>query len=171
MDVSGEKAGSESGVDALDNAAHLTMARWPPGGQMIPHGARRRTVQYRWGVSERKYCGLDANWSSTLKGVQPTRKPVRNPGNRCRARLPLAPVRKLIWEQAVELATAGDARDVPAVLANRFKIPERTIHLVLIAEGMAHERTAAALRNGMVNALAMAREAGGGIHEELSGSA
>jgi hypothetical protein len=47
MDVSGEKAGSESGVDALNNAAHLTMARWPPGAQMIPHGARRRTVQYR----------------------------------------------------------------------------------------------------------------------------
>jgi hypothetical protein len=101
--------------------------------------------------------------------VQPTNKSVS--GKRCRTRLPLPAVRRRIWEQAVELATTDDVRDMAAVLANRFKIPERVIHLVLIAEGMAHERTAAALRNGMVNALSMAREAGSGIHEELSGSA
>jgi hypothetical protein len=101
-----------------------------------------------------------------LVGVQPARKPVHS--SKSCARLPLAAVRRRIWEQAVELATAGDARDMPAVLANRFKVPERTIHLVLIAEGMAHERRAATLHNGMLNTIAMAREASEEIHEELS---
>jgi len=82
--------------------------------------------------------------------------------------LPLDAVRRRIWEQACELAVTGDVRDLTAVLANRFQLSRRVIHLTLIAEGMRHERTAASLRNGIVNALAMAREDSSAVAEELA---
>jgi hypothetical protein len=39
---------------------------------------------------------------------------------------------------------------------------------VLIAPRAWHERTAATLRDGVVNAVAMARDGAGEVHEELS---
>ncbi len=55
-----------------------------------------------------------------------------------------------------------------ATLAKRFDLPEHVIEVTLIAEGMRHERTAATLRNGLANVLAMARETGATIEEDLS---
>jgi hypothetical protein len=52
-------------------------------------------------------------------------------------------------------------------LASRFSTSERIIDLVLIIEGMRHERTAAALRTGIVGALEAARDASAAIEVDL----
>jgi len=73
-----------------------------------------------------------------------------------------------MWEQACELIAAGDAREISAVLANRFRTSERVVDAVLVVEGIRHQREAAALRNGLVNTLAIAQEAIAAVDEELS---
>lgn len=57
------------------------------------------------------------------------------------------------------MVASGEERSIAAVLANRFNTSERIISLCLITEGMRHERIAAALRTGVLNALEIAREA------------
>jgi len=96
------------------------------------------------------------------------RKPAGSETTSRRNRLPLPDVRRRIWEQACDLVADGEKRDLSAVIAKRFDIPESTICLVLTLEGMRHERTAAALRNGVLNALAIASEAGHGVNDDIS---
>jgi hypothetical protein len=67
-----------------------------------------------------------------------------------------------------KLITAGEPREISAVLAGRFNTGERIIDAVLVAEGMRHERTAAALKTGILGALELARDAGAAIDTELS---
>lgn len=63
---------------------------------------------------------------------------------------------------------AGESRELSAVLAGRFNTGERVIDAVLVAEGMRHERTAAALKTGIIGALESAKDAGATIESELS---
>ena len=95
------------------------------------------------------------------------RKPAARAGALRRPRLPLAPVRVAIWQAACELAAAGDTRELGKTLAARFSTSERIIDLVLISQGMRHERTAAALRTGIVSALEAAKDAGAAVDEDL----
>jgi hypothetical protein len=83
--------------------------------------------------------------------------------------LPLAPVRRQIWEQACDLIASGELREHSAILAGRFHSSERIIDRVLVIEGMRHEREAAALRTGLLNTLEIAREAMATV-DELSES-
>lgn len=85
------------------------------------------------------------------------RKPAARAGSSWKISLPLRPVRKRIWEEARELA--GSDRPIGATLSRRFELPPATIEAVLVWEGIRHERTATALRTGIVNALEIAREA------------
>jgi len=62
----------------------------------------------------------------------------------------------------------GHADEISAVLANRFHTSERIIDLVLVAEGMRHERVAAALKTGIVAAMHSAREAGADVFEDVA---
>jgi hypothetical protein len=71
-------------------------------------------------------------------------------------KLPLRPIRRRIWDAAQTLAHCGEP--IIATLAKRFDLDHLTIEVVLVAEGRRHEREAAALRNGIVNALEIARE-------------
>jgi hypothetical protein len=71
--------------------------------------------------------------------------------------LPLRPLRKRLWDAAQALFASGEP--VVATLARRFELDQSTIETVLVAEGLRHERTAVALKNGIVNALAIARDA------------
>jgi hypothetical protein len=96
------------------------------------------------------------------------RKPPARASMRRVSGLALAAVRRRIFEAAAELVTTGEARDVPAVLSNRFKLSKRTVTISIVAEALKHERTAVTLRNGMVNLLAMARQAEGAIDADLS---
>ena len=96
------------------------------------------------------------------------RKPVSRAGTPRRARLPLQPVRLEIWQAACELVSAGETRELGKALASRFSTSERIIDLVWIAEGMRHERTAAALRTGIVGALEAAKDAGAAVDIDLS---
>jgi hypothetical protein len=73
-----------------------------------------------------------------------------------------------MWAQACDLIAGGETRELSAVLANRFHTSERIVDAVLVIEGMRHEREAAALRNGLVNTLAIAQEAIAAVDEELS---
>jgi hypothetical protein len=102
-----------------------------------------------------------------MTDANPTRKPAaRATASRERVRLPLPDVRRQMWEQACELVVAGESRRVSCVLANRFRTSERIIQHCLIVEGMRHERIAATLRTGVVNALELAREAGAAVDNE-----
>lgn len=83
------------------------------------------------------------------------------------SKFPLLTVRKQIWDQACELAIAGDRRDLVAVIANRFRIPERTVVLAILGEGIFHERSAAVLHAGIGNLLSSARELRAEIDAEL----
>jgi hypothetical protein len=96
------------------------------------------------------------------------RKPATSASTRRRVRLPLPAVRVAIWQAACELITAGESREISAVLAGRFNTGERIIDAVLVAEGMRHERTAAALKTCILGALELARDAGAAIDTELS---
>jgi hypothetical protein len=96
------------------------------------------------------------------------RKPGRETSVRRASALPLPAVRRRIFEQACELAITGDRRDLVAVLANRFSVSQRIVHLSLIAEGMCHERRAAVLHNGVISLFAEARETQIAIESELS---
>ncbi|MCU1338905.1 MAG: hypothetical protein JWO19_4486 [Bryobacterales bacterium] len=87
-----------------------------------------------------------------------TRKPAGSETGR-RSRLPLPDVRKLIWEQACDLAAAGTPQELSAILARRFGLSERIIDLTILAEGMKYQRACAALRTGVIAALEQAREA------------
>ena len=99
------------------------------------------------------------------------RKPAARAGMLRRPRLPLQPVRVEIWHAACELVSAGETRELGKALASRFSTSERIIDLVLIIEGMRHERTAAALRTGIVGALEAAKDAGAAVDVDLSGVA
>jgi hypothetical protein len=96
------------------------------------------------------------------------RKPGKETSARRASALPLPAVRRRIFEQACELAITGDRRDHLAVLANRFSVSQRIVHLSLIAEGMCHERRAAVLHNGVISLFAEARETQSAIESELS---
>ena len=98
----------------------------------------------------------------------PRKQPSKATSSR-RTALPLAPVRRQIWEAACELITAGEPREHSAILAGRFHSSERIIMRVLLIEGMRHEREAAALRTGVLSALEIAREAAATV-DELSES-
>ena len=69
------------------------------------------------------------------------------------------PIRKRIWEQACDLVAAGHTRDLSRVLANRWNTGADMIDVVLVLEGSRYQRGAAALKTGVLNALALAREA------------
>ncbi len=71
--------------------------------------------------------------------------------------LPLRPIRRRVWDAALALAFSGEP--IVATLSKRFEIDQVTVETVLVIEGRRHERTAVALRNGIVNTLAIAREA------------
>jgi len=86
-----------------------------------------------------------------------------------RGALPLAPVRRQIWEAACELITAGEPREHSALLAGRFHSSEGIITRVLVLEGMRHQREAVALRTGLLNALEIAREAAATVDEFSEG--
>ncbi len=90
--------------------------------------------------------------------MQPIRKPVASSTSNRSVRLPLIPVRRKIWDAARDLVATGDAREVSAVLANRFRLPEAVIDAVLVHEGIRHERVATTLRIGVTNALTIARD-------------
>lgn len=92
--------------------------------------------------------------------------PVRTAARRA-PRVPLPSVRRQMWDQACELVSAGDKRDVAVVLANRFKVSRHTVHLVLIVEGKRHERAAVTFKNGLANVLSMVRQAEAAIEEEI----
>jgi hypothetical protein len=96
------------------------------------------------------------------------RKPAARAGTPRRPRLPLPAVRVQIWQAACDLVAAGDTRELGRTLASRFSTSERIIDMVLIIEGMRHERTAAALRTGIVGALEAARDAAAAVDIELS---
>jgi hypothetical protein len=76
-----------------------------------------------------------------------------------RTQLPLPGVRKQVWAQACDLVSTGTGADIPSLLARRFDTTEEIINRILIAEGMKHEREAAALRSGLLSALSLGREA------------
>jgi len=86
-----------------------------------------------------------------------------------RGALPLAPVRRQIWEAACDLIASGEQREHSAILAGRFHSSERIVNQVLLLEGLRFEREAVALRNGVLNALEIAREASATV-DELSES-
>ena len=67
------------------------------------------------------------------------------------------------------MVASGEQREPSTILAARFHSSERVINRVLVIEGMRHEREAAALRTGVLNALAIAREAAATV-DELSES-
>jgi hypothetical protein len=90
--------------------------------------------------------------------MAPRKQPSKATASR-RGALPLAPVRRQIWEAACELITAGESREHSAILAGRFHSSERIITRVLLLEGMRFEREAAALRTGLLSTLELAREA------------
>jgi hypothetical protein len=79
--------------------------------------------------------------------------------------MPLPSVRRRIWEQACDLIASGEEREHALVLAGRFQCSQRIIHRALLIEGMRHEREAAALRTGVLNALTIAREARNSVEE------
>lgn len=85
-----------------------------------------------------------------------------------RPRLPLRPVRQEIWVAACDLLIHGDLRDIPAVLANRFHTSERIIGVVLLVEGMRHERVAAAFRNGIAESLNAGHEASRQFEDDIA---
>jgi len=91
--------------------------------------------------------------------MTPRRQPGRAISARPAPRLPLPAIRKRIWEQACDLVAAGDTRDLARVLANRFSTGVDVIDIVLVLEGSRFQRGAAALKTGVLNALALAREA------------
>jgi predicted transcriptional regulator with HTH domain len=77
---------------------------------------------------------------------------------RARRALPIPAVRKQIWEAAQSLDPCDQL--VSEVLAREFELPPSTIEAVLLREGRRYERTAAALRTGIVSALQAGREVG-----------
>ncbi|HUQ90820.1 MAG TPA: hypothetical protein VM120_03995 [Bryobacteraceae bacterium] len=89
----------------------------------------------------------------------PVRKPPAKATSSQRPRLPLRPVRDEIWAAACDLVDDNNAGEVSAVLSNRFHTSERIIDMVLVMEGMRHERTVAALRTGILSTLEQGREA------------
>jgi hypothetical protein len=91
--------------------------------------------------------------------MTPRRQPGRANTARPAPRLPLPAIRKRIWEQACDLVAAGDTRDLARVLANRWNTGADVIDVVLVLEGCRFQRGAAALKTGVLNALALAREA------------
>lgn len=98
----------------------------------------------------------------------PTRKPPQSaPAPHRRARLPLRPVREAIWEAACALAVDGHSQELSAILAGRFHTSQRIIDLVLVTEGMRHQRTAATLRTGMLAALQQASASAAAVEEEM----
>jgi len=100
----------------------------------------------------------------------PERKqPARETGRVQRARLPLPAIRRQIWEQACDLIASGEQCEHSPILARRFQCSEGVISRVLLIEGMRHEREAAALRTGVLNALEIAREAGLSMDEFADG--
>jgi hypothetical protein len=96
------------------------------------------------------------------------RKPNTSETSPRRSRLPLHPVRLDIWQAACELIAAGETRELSRVLASRFSTSERIIDMVLVIEGMRHERTSAALRTGIIGALEAAKDASAAIDLDLS---
>jgi len=99
-----------------------------------------------------------------------TRKqPSKASTSRSRAGLPLLAVRRRIWDQACDLIASGE-REHSAVLAGRFHCSERIVNRVLLIEGMRHEREAAALRTGILNAIEIAKDAGVSTVEEFAES-
>ena len=101
--------------------------------------------------------------------MQPERKPARAATRRVAGTSsPLPAVRKRVWEAACELVTAGNTHDLPGVLANRFGLPKRTIHAIIVSEGMRHERISTTLSLGIANLLELAQEAGAAVIDEIS---
>lgn len=96
------------------------------------------------------------------------KKPPQREVEARRVRLPLAPVRAQIWAAACELVGDGHADEVSATLANRFHTSERIIDMVLVLEGMKHERIAATLRTGMIAALEESRRAAASIDDDTA---
>lgn len=97
----------------------------------------------------------------------PPRKPVARAGILRRSHLPLQPVRLKIWRAACDLVANGETRELGKTLASRFSTSERIIDMVLVIEGMRHERTAAALRTGLVGALEAAKDASASVEADL----
>jgi hypothetical protein len=97
--------------------------------------------------------------------MAPRKQPTKASTSRSRAALPLPAVRRRIWEQACDLISSGEQREISTILAARFHSSERMINRVLVIEGMKHEREAIALRTGLLNALQIAREAAAGVDD------
>jgi hypothetical protein len=57
------------------------------------------------------------------------------------------------------MVASGETREISEVLASRFHTGERVIDMVIVLEGIKHERIAATLRTGVLNALELARDA------------
>ena len=99
----------------------------------------------------------------------PHRKPPRSAiARRSNISLPLPAVRAALWEAACEMATAGSQRDIIAVLANRFRLPKRTVQMLIISSGMRHERVASTLSVGIANLLELSQEAADAVTDELT---
>ena len=81
------------------------------------------------------------------------------------------PVRNACRAAACERVAIGCADEVSAVLANRLHTSERTIDMVLVLQGIRHERVAAALRTGVLSALEEARQAGASIEADIEDAA
>lgn len=121
--------------------------------QHLARGRRERRQPDTWG-------GLRTGLASSMA----TRKQPSKAATRSRASLPLPAIRRRIWEQACDLIASGE-HEHASILAGRFHCGERVISRVLLIEGTRHEREAAALRTGVLNALEIAREAGSSVDE------
>jgi len=97
--------------------------------------------------------------------MTPRKQPSKATTARSSIPLPLAETRRQIWEAAAELVTYGDPRDISAVLAKRFRTTQAMIARVMVMEALRYEREAAALRQGVRNALLLARDAGASVYE------
>lgn len=75
--------------------------------------------------------------------------------------------RMRIITDAMDLVESNDPREISAVLANRYRVPERTIDRILAAEVSACTRIVASMRSGLSNCMAVAKQVGAETREEL----
>lgn len=75
--------------------------------------------------------------------------------------------RRQVVEDAIDLLTAGDTREISAVLANRHRMTERQVDRYLVAALAGLQRAYSNLEIGVANAVLLAKEAGQETEDEV----
>lgn len=107
--------------------------------------------------------------SSPAQSRRPMSQAVHSTTKTATRELPCRAIRSQIWEAAKYLALHDTgAREISAVLANRFHMAESAVDRILVLAGAAEERRATSYAVGLRNTAAMEEEAAGAVWSEVA---